>query len=100
MEPEWTRKIPSSSICNFFYAFFVIYAIFFIVSIISTIGIFSVSKKLGGAGIALGIQSLIITALGGTAMLFYYLICDRALLAHAAVEMKETFANMPLHSRN
>jgi hypothetical protein len=22
MEPEWTRKIPSSSICNFFYAFF------------------------------------------------------------------------------
>lgn len=100
MEPEWTRKIPSSSICNFFYAFFVIYAILFAVSILATIGVFSYMKKLGGAGIALGIQGLITTALGGTIMLFYYLICDRALLANAAVEMKETFANMPAPRRN
>lgn len=95
MEPEWTRKIPSSSICNFFYAFFVIYAILFVISILATIGSFTFAKKLGPAGLAIGIQSLIMTGLGGTAVLFYYLICDRALLAHAAVEMKETFANMP-----
>ena len=98
MEPEWTRKIPSSSICNFFYVFFVIYAILFAISLLATIGSFTFAKKLGGAGIVLGIQSLIMTGIAGTAVLFYYLICDRALLSHAAVEMKETFANMP--SRN
>jgi hypothetical protein len=95
MEPQWTRQIQSSTICNFFYAFFVIYAVLFVASIVATLGIFGLSKKLGAAGVALGIQGLIMTGLGGTMMLFYYLICDRALLAKAAVEMKETFANMP-----
>lgn len=93
MEPEWTRQIPSSTICNFFYAFFVIYAVLFVLSILATVGAFSFTKKLGAAGIAMGIQGLIMTAIGGAMMLFYYLICDRALLAKAAVEMKETFAN-------
>jgi hypothetical protein len=93
MEPEWTRQIPSSTICNFFYAFFVIYAVLFVLSILATVGVFGLTKKLGSAGIALGIQGLIMTAIGGTMMLFYYLICDRALLARAAVEMKENFAN-------
>lgn len=95
MEPEWMRQIPSSTICNFFYAFFVVYAVLFVLSVVATLGIFGFSKKLGAAGVALGVQGLIMTGLGGTMMLFYYLICDRALLAKAAVEMKETFANMP-----
>jgi hypothetical protein len=93
MEPEWTRQIPSSTICNFFYAFFVIYAVLFVLSVAATIGAFGITKKLGAAGVAIGIQGLIMTAIGGTMMLFYYLICDRALLARAAVEMKETFTN-------
>ena len=93
MEPEWTRQIPSSTICNFFYAFFVIYAVLFVLSILATVGVFSFTKKLGSAGVAIGLQGLIMTAIGGTMMLFYYLICDRALLAKAAVEMRENFSN-------
>ena len=88
------KNIPSPLICNFFYVFYVIYAIMFVLSLLFTIGVFTYSKKLGGAGIAIGIQSLIMTGLGGTAVLFYYLICDRALLGKAVMDAKENFAAM------
>ena len=91
MEPEWTKQIPSSTICNFFYAFFVVYLILFILSVAVTIGIFGYSKKLGAAGIAMGVQGIVMTLFGGTITLFYYLICDRALLAKGAAAAKEAF---------
>ena len=31
MEPNWTKNIPSSTVCNFFYMFFVVYAVIFVV---------------------------------------------------------------------
>lgn len=91
MEPEWTKQIPSDAICNFFYAFFVVYAVLFVLSLATTIGVFSYGKKMGGLGVAIGIQSLVMTAIGGTMMLFYYLICDRALLAKGVAVAKEAF---------
>ena len=91
MEPEWTKQIPSDAICNFFYAFFVIYAILFTLSLAATIGAIGYSKKLGAAGIAIGVQGVIMTLLAGTVMLFYYLICDRALLAKGVTVAKEAF---------
>lgn len=91
MEPEWTKQIPSDTICNFFYAFFVIYAIIFVLSLATTIGVIGYSKKLGAAGIAIGIQGVIMTLFGGVITLFYYLICDRALLAKGAAAAKEAF---------
>ena len=91
MEPEWTKQIPSDTICNFFYAFFVIYAILFILSLAATVGVIGYSKKLGAAGIALGVQGVIMTLFGGVITLFYYLICDRALLAKGVEAVKETF---------
>jgi hypothetical protein len=81
MEPDWTKSISSRTVCNFFYAFYVVYMIIFVVSLITTISIFGCGKKLGLAGTLMGIQGLIITGVGATMMLFYYLICDRALLA-------------------
>ena len=96
MEPEWMKKIPSSTICNFFYGFYVVYLVLFILSVISTIGIFVYSKKLGAAGIAMAIQSLLLTGIGGTITLFYYLICDRALLGAAVKDIQENFSVPPL----
>lgn len=93
MEPQWMRQIPSSSICNFFYAFYVLYVILFVLSLLSTVGVFMTTKKLGAAGIAVGIQGIIMTAFGATATLFYYLMCDRALLSKAADEVREQFMN-------
>jgi hypothetical protein len=96
MEPEWTKKIQSSTICNFFYGFYVVYLILFILSVVSTVGIFVYSKKLGAAGIAMAIQSLLITGFGATLTLFYYLICDRALLGAAVKDIQENFSVPPL----
>ena len=81
MEPQWTKAIPSSSVCNFFYVFFVIYAVLFALSVLVTVGVLSTFKLKGATGLALGAQAALTTALGGTMMLFYYLICDRALLS-------------------
>jgi len=84
MEAEWMQKIPSSAICNFFYAFFVLYAVIFVLSLAVTVGAIGYSKKMGTAGVLLGLQGVITTLLGGTAMLFYYLVCDRALINKTA----------------
>ena len=80
MEPEWTRSIPSTTVCDFFYAFYLVFAVFFVVTIITTaISLFHM-KKLGLAGVLLAIQGLVLMALAATKALFNYLICDRALL--------------------
>ena len=85
------KKIQNSTICNFFYAFYVVYLVIFILSVISTIGVFVYSKKLGAAGIAMAIQGLVLSALGATLTLFYYLICDRALIGKAVQDVEENF---------
>ena len=97
MEPEWTRQISNPMICNFFYVFFVVYAVFFVLSLLFTIGVFSYSKKMGKMGIVMGIQALFTTLLGGVIMLFYYLICDRALLGKAVQDIKEKFENKRMY---
>jgi hypothetical protein len=81
MEPEWMKKISSESVCNFFYIFFIVYAVLFALSLVAMIGTFFNMKKLGAAGIFMGFQGVIITAIPGVMMMFYYIICDRALLA-------------------
>ena len=88
MEPEWMKKIPSESVCNFFYFFFVVYAVLFVLALLTTIGVFSFTKKLGAAGIAIGLQGLVMTLIPGVFALFYYIICDRALLANKKEEVK------------
>jgi len=84
MEPEWMKSISSTTVCNFFYNFYIVYLIIFIISLLTTVSIFMFGKKLGPAGIIMGIQGIIVTGVGATMMLFYYLICDRALLAKGA----------------
>lgn len=84
------KKISSETVCNFFYAFFVIYAILFAISVLTFVGVLGYAKKLGMAGVGLGLQALIGTGIIGTQMLFFYLICDRALLkAKAEVSPKQ-----------
>ena len=91
MEPAWMRKISSPAICNFFYFFYVVYAVLFALSLLFTIGLFTYSKNMGKVGIVMGFQALFTTALGGVLMLFYYLICDRALIGKAVEDVNENF---------
>jgi hypothetical protein len=80
MEANWMKAIPSSTICNFFYIFFVLYAVILALAVLGFVGI-AVSPKLSKAlsvpnslGLAIGVL------LAGTQMLFFYLICSRSLL--------------------
>lgn len=81
MEANWMKNISSQSICNFFYFFFVFYAALAVITLLGTIGILTFLRMPKGFMIASGFQSLIVFALAGTAALFHYLICERALLA-------------------
>lgn len=81
MEDEWMKQIPSTTVCNFFYFFFVVYAIIFTLSIITVIGTALSSKVNTPLMMALIANATLTSLIGGTMMLFYYLICDRALLA-------------------
>lgn len=80
MEPEWMKQIPSSAICNFFYFFFVVYAVIFVLSVVTVIGT-ALSMKSTPMLVPLLANGILTSVIGGTMMLFYYLICDRALLA-------------------
>jgi hypothetical protein len=90
-EPEWMQKISNSTVCNFFYFFFVLYAVFAILALLLVIGTFISAKKLGAAGIAMGLQSVLTFAIATSFMAFHYLVCDRALLPLAAEKPHEPF---------
>ena len=74
------KAIPSSTICNFFYFFFVLYAVILAVSVLGFAGI-AVSPKLSKALSAPNTMSLLlVSVVAATQMLFFYLICSRSLL--------------------
>jgi hypothetical protein len=80
MEPEWTKQIPSSFICDWFYVFFFIYASLFTLALVVLVWLMFTLKK---GGISLLGQVVYVGVMGvfaSTTVLFYYLMCDRALL--------------------
>lgn len=79
-EAGWMAAIPNTVVCNFYYAFFVIYAIILAFAVLSFVGVLFLAKGNKMLQIASGMQMLIAVALAGTAVLFNYLICSRALL--------------------
>lgn len=81
MEPEWTKQIPSTTVCNFYYIFYVVYAIAAVLVVLATIGILAMVKMPKGMMVATGLQSLFMFVLAAVNALFMYLICDRSLLA-------------------
>jgi hypothetical protein len=89
MEPAWMQSISNESVCGFFYGWFVVYAIFFALALLLVVGTFFTAKKLGAAGIAMGLQSVLTMAIAGSFMMFHYMVCDRALLAKASKGAQE-----------
>ena len=90
-EPEWMQKISNATVCNFFYAWFVVYAVIFVLAFLSLIGTSFLVKKMGPAGIALSVQAVITTLIAGSFMMFYYIICNRALLPLMNAKPHEPF---------
>lgn len=81
MEADWMKQISSSFICDWFYVFFIIYASLFSLAFLVLIWLMLTIKK---GGISLLGQVVYVGVMGvfaSTTVLFYYLICDRALLS-------------------
>jgi hypothetical protein len=74
MEPQWTKQISSSTVCDWFYIFFIFNAIF--VALL----VFTLFSGLKGSVRSRLIQVLPAGIIGTINVLFWYLMCDRALL--------------------
>jgi hypothetical protein len=77
---SWTDKISNSMICNYFYIFFVIFAVWAGLSLLAGVWVFASRRNMTfGMLIALIINIILSFGISATTALFLYLICDRAL---------------------
>jgi hypothetical protein len=77
--PDWTDAIADSTLCSYFYVFFVIFSVLAGLSVLSAIYMFATTKITGGLVLAVLLAKLINFGISATAALFLYLICERAL---------------------
>lgn len=78
-EPDWTKNIKSSTVCNFFYGFFWVYVTLAVIAVIGMVYVFFTVKMTNGMMISAMFTKLLVIALSTTMALFHYLICSRAL---------------------
>jgi len=76
---QWTDAISNVVVCDFYYIFFVIFAIFAAISILGGIYIFVSTKMPFSQLIGVFFNILLTAGLSATSALFLYLICDRSL---------------------
>jgi len=91
--PQWTDKIPDNVICNYFYVFFIIFAVWAAISLLGGVWIFATTKM--SIGVLIGVIFNIILSFGisATSALFLYLICERALKPSA--KQQESARSIP-----
>lgn len=77
--PDWTKAIADSTLCGYFYVFFIIFSVLAGLSVLSAIYMFATTKITGGLVLAVLFAKLINFGISATAALFAYLICERAL---------------------
>lgn len=95
MEPAWMQKFSNNTVCNFFYFWFVVYAVFAVLALLLAVGTFMSIKKLDLFGVMIVLQPVITLLIATAFMMFYYIICDRALLAKVSQSVaKEGFTAM------
>ena len=77
--PQWTDKISNTVVCNYFYVFFVIFAVWAAISLLGGVWIFATTKMSFGMLIGVIFNILLSFGISATSALFLYLICERAL---------------------
>jgi hypothetical protein len=75
MEPNWTRQISSTTVCDWFYVFFIFNAVFVVVLI------FTMFSGMKGSTRARLFQVLPAAIIGAVNLLFWYLMCERSNLS-------------------
>lgn len=77
--PQWTDKIADSTVCGYFYIFFVIFSVWAGLSLLGGVWIFATSKMTFGTLISIMFNIILSFGISATSALFLYLICERAL---------------------
>jgi len=77
--PQWTDAISNVVVCDFYYIFFVIFAIFAAISVLGGLYIFATTKMPFSQLIGVFFNIILTGGLSATSALFIYLICDRSL---------------------
>ena len=76
-DPQWMQSISNSTICNWFYTFYLAnLVVFFLVIGLGAYMFFRNKRQFTATNLFLALLQLIVA---GTNMLFFYLICDRTL---------------------
>jgi len=76
---QWTDQIDNSTICNYFYIFFIIFSVYAAISLLGGVYIFATTKMAIGMLIAVIFNIILSFGISATTALFLYLICERAL---------------------
>lgn len=79
MDPQWTDKIADSTLCGYFYIFFVVFSVWAGLSLVGGVWIFATSKMTIGVLVMFIFNILLSFGISATSALFLYLICERAL---------------------
>lgn len=84
--PQWTDKISNTVVCNYFYVFFVVFAVWAAISLLGGVWIFATTKMSFGMLIGVIFNILLSFGISATSALFLYLICERALKPSTGVK--------------
>ena len=76
---QWTDTISDSTICNYFYVFFIIFSVWAAISLLGGVWIFATTKMSFGMLVGVIFNILLSFGISATSALFLYLICERAL---------------------
>ena len=77
-EIEMTKGISNETVCNYFFAFFILASILAGLALISDV--VAASNMRGGYGISLVVRSVLVFGLAVANSLFLYVMCARSLL--------------------
>jgi hypothetical protein len=92
MEPEWTKQIPSKSICDIYYGVFIFIIVIGIITLFGTIFMFfgfKFPKGFESLSYGYGFLGIMTSLLYFITSLFQYLVCSRALLGEQVVTIKK-----------
>ncbi len=87
--PQWTDKISDMVLCNYFYVFFIIFAVWAGISFLGGVWLFFTTKLGFGTLLLFAFNILLSFGISATSALFLYLICERALKPSAAASQKQ-----------
>ena len=78
--PEWTKKISSNAVCNWYYILFIANCVIAGIALLFIVGVMPFLRLPKGMMIGQSFTTLISIAIVLVNALFLYLICDRSLL--------------------